>query len=154
MLLACMPINGETASYRRSRCLDIKNSCSNFTHDHAPRAAAAANSVAHFQTLPVKKKKEPFMRNNVPATMSPCLLPPLLERYYWESQVHQFGPQMTFPSWPNPDKLSVLLKKSPLSSRERKKRWAREGEREREWSQKANVVVTPFLSQQGKFSVL
>lgn len=87
MLLACMPIHGETASYRRSSCLDIKNSCSNFTHDHAPRAAAAAaaSSVAHFQTLPVKKKKrerEPFMRNNVPATMSPSLLPPLLERYY------------------------------------------------------------------------
>lgn len=62
MLLACMPIHGETASYIRSSCLDIKNSCSNFTHDHASRAAAAAaaaaaNSVAHFQTLPVEKKK-------------------------------------------------------------------------------------------------
>lgn len=99
--------------------------------------------------------KEPFMGNNAPATTSLSILPPLLGRYYWESWAHQFGPQMTFSSWPNPDKLSVLLKKGPFIIKRKEERM-REGKREREGGRERKVKKLmsqwhPFSHNRGNF---
>lgn len=139
-------------SHRPFSCCNISSICFSvfyFTHGCPPLYSSSHGCCSSFPKFAYE------IKSHLRRTMSTSLfiLPPLLGRYYWESRAHQFGPQMTFSSWPNPDKLSVLLKKSPLSSRERKKGWARDKkkEREREESQKANVSVTPFLTQQGKF---
>lgn len=89
------------------------------------------------------------IKSHLQGTMSrtPSILPPLLGRYHWIPECIHLSVKWLFPSWTNPDKLSVLQgKKRPLLSRERKKGWAmteRESERESCWH--------PFAHNRGNF---
>lgn len=82
---------------------------------------------------------------------TPSILPPLLGRYHWIPECIHLSVKWLFPSWPNPDKLSVLQKKKKTSfiTKRKEERMSNDRERKRE-----RVLLTPFCTQQGKFSVL
>lgn len=89
-------------------------------------------TVLHFFKLCLRNKK-PFMGNNVPVLLLSC-------PRFWGDTIESpkcinLSVKWLLPSWPNSDKLSVLLKKSPLLSKKeaRMEERRKEGKKETHW---------------------